>query len=198
MRRFWPLVLLFVIAFGAVAVSALVPRPKRYDAVPGRPLLVQDGSLFSDSQVGLRFMPPPEWGMQVRSTEASRHRPERLLVKYKRVLPDMAVAWLRVRVMDVPSEQSAAEYLKGRKPPEINFSPAGEIEEPLTVANHPAAKRTYTGSFDVDGRGMKPFRCEVAAIKRENRIFEFAGTFAENDEKAKEQLKSTLESVTFE
>lgn len=179
----------------AVSVWVFTPRPPRFDFIEGRPLLAQDGLRFADEQVGLQFNPPRDWAMQARSTEAPTHRADRLLVKYKRVAENRPEAWLRVRVIDVPAEQSPADFLRNRKSPEEDWKPAKKIEESLRVGGHPAARIVFSGPFDTEGRGDEEFTCEIVAVRQGPQIIEFAGTFLSSDLQARDQLHAVLESM---
>ena len=108
-----------LIATALLAIYALTPNVPIYRAIEGRPLLEQNGPVFVDAQLGLRFTPPAGWAMQARSTEApGEHRPERMVVKYKRLVPGPKEAWLRVSVSDAPANTSPAELLRLLKPRE--------------------------------------------------------------------------------
>src|SRR4051812_1619355 len=100
-----------VVAAGLGALFAFTPKAKWPEAVPGRPLLQQGGwfaaggGVFPARQVGVQFSPPVNWSMQVRSTESPHeHKPERTVVKYKRLIPGLQVAWLKLSVADAPED----------------------------------------------------------------------------------------------
>ena len=61
----------------------------------------------------------------------------------------------------------------------------------------PAARRTYGGPFDIDGRGDKDFLGEILAIKRSGRIYEFSAAYRVDDEKAQRELRLVNESIEF-
>jgi hypothetical protein len=186
-----------LVGVGAILVWYLTPRPKRYEAIEGRPLLAQDGKEFLDEQVGLRFTPPADWAMQARSTEAPTHLPERRVVKYKLFSPSRHAAWMRLWVKDVAEGMTPVEMLRNSKPPEPGWKPQGEIEGDLQIGGAPAARRTFGGPLDHDGRGNKDFRCEIVAVKRGGRLFEFSGTYFAGDEQAQREIRQTMTSVVF-
>lgn len=178
MRRVaWILLgLLALLAIGAVAATLLLPKPARFEALPGRPLLGSDGP-FHDDQTGISFEPPPGWAVQVRSTDSGTHRADRTLVKYKQYRFELSPAWLRVKLIDWPAERSLTDYLRERKAPENGFVKAGDPTERV-VAGRPAAQVSYDGSMDTDGRGAKPHCCTVVVIRRGGGVLEFALTHA--------------------
>lgn len=195
----WSLAILALgLAIGAGVVFATTPKPKVWSTIAGRPLLAAEGESFDDRQVGLFLIPPPDWSMQVRSTEAPEHKPERMLVKYKRVQPKLASAWLRVRMSDQPEEVSLVAFLKKRKPSEPQWVSAGDIEENHSIGGLPAAKSTWSGPYDVDGRGNKEYLREVFAVRRGGTIFEFSGTWLRTDSAARDQFHAAMQTVRFQ
>ncbi len=182
---------------GVILIWSLTPKPKRFEAIPGLPMLAQDGKEFVDEQVGLRFTPPAEWVMQARSTEAPKHRAERRLVKYKRASPSLPPAWLRVHITDDTDGISSVELLKQRQPPEGDWKPLGEVEEDLTIGGLPAARRTYSAQFNSEGEGNRQYHCELVIVKRGGRFFEFNGTYPVGDERAQQDIRLAMESVLF-
>jgi hypothetical protein len=186
-----------IAAMGCVLLYALMPRPKRFNYDHDRPLLRDAEALFKDPQTDLQFVPPQDWSMQARSFDAPKHRPERMLVKYKRVKADQPEAWLRVRVFDAPEDQSPGEFLRRRKAPEEGMKPAKEVEEKLQVAGQPAARVMYAGPFDPDGSGAHDFTCEIIALRRGEQFFVFAGTYLTTDIQARQQIHTAFESIAF-
>jgi hypothetical protein len=166
-------------------------------ALPGRPLLA-DGAEFYDAQVGMGFKPPANWAMQARSTESpTTHKPERLLVKYKRLILGPNVAWLRVHVADAEDSATPADLIKTRKPREASWTVTVPIEEGLTIAGHPAARVTFGGTMDPDGAGARQCSAEVVAFKVGKRAFYFTGTFANADKETQKNLRNVLDTIEF-
>ncbi len=195
-----------LVAAGLGALFAFTPRAKWPEPVPGRPLLSQGDPTFSDHQetftdrqVGVQFLPPVNWSMQVRSTESPReHKPERTVVKYKRLIPGLEVAWLKLSVADATGDESPAELLKKRKPPEEDWRVTKPVEDGLTVGGRPAARVTFGGPFDPDEKGTRDFTCEVVAVRSGPRVFYFSGTYATADPKGQKRIRTALDSVTFD
>jgi hypothetical protein len=193
-------------AAGLGALFALTPRVRPPAAVPGEPLLRQNDSeepdLFTDRQVGVQFVPPGGWSMQARTTESPReHKPERMVVKYKRLIPGHQVAWLRVSVADAPADQSPADLLKTRKPPEPDWKVRKSVEDGLTVGGQPAARVTFGGPFETDDKGDRDFTCEVVAVRPrpgEPRVFYFAGTFMTGDPTGQKRVRAAIDSAAFD
>jgi hypothetical protein len=188
------------VAVGLGALFAFTPRWAPPAPVPGRPLLQDDVDLFTDRQVGLQFVPPGGWSMQARTTESPHeHKPERMVVKFKRLMPGHEVAWLRVSVADVAGDASPADLLKTRKPPEPDWSVRKPIEDGLTVGGRPAARITFGGPFELEEKGTRDFTCEIVAV-RPNRpqVFYFSGTFKTGDPTGQKRVRAALDSVVFD
>ncbi|MBX7105794.1 MAG: hypothetical protein K1X57_17050 [Gemmataceae bacterium] len=184
---------------GAVAAYLLAPEVPNYDAIEGRPLLEQDGPYFTDHQVGFQFTPPAGWGLQMRSTEApTAKKPERTIVKYKRLVRGPRVAWLRVSVADAAEGVSPAEVLKTRKPRESNFTVSKPVEDGLSVDGRPAARVTFTGLLNPDSLGERPCTSEVVAVQHGKQMLYFTATFATADAESKEMLRTAIESTIID
>lgn len=190
-----------VVAATLGALFAFTPNAKRPQFVEGRPLLGEAGKVFTDVQVGVQFSPPADWAMQARSTESpTNHRPERMLVKYKRLVPGAQVAWLRVTVADADADddQTPADLLRNRKPQESGWKVIKQVEDGLTVGGLRAARITFGGPFDPTGRGKKDFVSEMVAVRRGAQVFYFAGTFAADDPSGRQQVRAAVESAVFD
>jgi hypothetical protein len=188
-----------VVAAGLGALFAFTPRVRLPEPIPGRPLLQQDEQLFTDRQVGAQFTPPMYWSMQTRSTESPReHKSERVIVKYKRLIPGYQVAWIKLSVADAPGDESPADLLKKRSPPEPDWTVTKPIEEGLTVAGRPAARVTFGGPFDPDQEGIRDFSCEVVAVRRGAQAFFFSGTFVTADPKGQKRVRTALDSLVLD
>jgi hypothetical protein len=194
------------LAAGLSALFAFTPKPKWPEPVPGRPLLESHGDiytdhqdLFTDRQVGLQFTAPANWSMQARSTESPHeHKPDRMVVKYKRLIPGLDLAWFKVNVSDVPEDQSPADLLKKRKPPEEGWVVRHDVEDGLTVAGRPAARVTFGGPLDPDTKGARDFTCEVVAVRRGPQVFYFSGTYTTADPKGQKRVRTAVDSVVLD
>jgi hypothetical protein len=187
------------LAIGLGALFAFTPKVKFPEAIEGRPLLHHEGELFTDRQAGIQFAPPAYWSLQARSTVAPRDRkPERMLVKFKRLIPGLQMAWIRVSVADVPEDQTPAELLKKRKPPETDWTVKKEVEDGLEVGGKPAARITFGGPYDPDQKGLRDYTCEVVAIRRGPQVFYFAGTYETSDPKGQKRIRTALDTVVLD
>lgn len=186
-----------IAGMGCLLLYALMPRPKHFHYGQDQPLLRDAEPLFQDALTGLQLVPPQDWSMQARSIEAPKHRPDRLLVKYKRVKADQPEAWLRIRVVDAPGDQSPGEFLRRRKAPEEDFKKTKEVDDKLKIAGQPAARITYAGPFDPDGSGAHDCTCEIIALRRGGQFFMFAGTYLTSDAQARQQIHAAFESIAF-
>lgn len=176
-----------------------LPSPNHPIAIEGRPLLEQDGPLFTDEQISLQFRPPPKWGMQARSTESpTTHKQERMVVKYKRLIRGPRVAWLRVSIGDINENSTPAELLRSRKPREANWTVTKDVEDGLTVGGRPAARITFGGLMNPDTSGSRQCSTEMVAVHCGKHAIYFAGTFMSNDEQARNEIRAAVESAVFE
>lgn len=190
--------LAMVVAAGIYLVLFYTPPVRLPEALEGRPLLEQDGPEFHDRQIGLRFTPPAGWGMQARSTESpTTHKPERMVVKYKRLVRGPNVAWLRVHVVDAEDDRTPDELIKTRKPRENQWTVTKPIESGLTIAGRPAARVTFGGLMDADGKGSRPCSAEVVAFRVGNRAFYFTGTYHNADTETQKLLREAMETIKF-
>ena len=175
----------------------LASRPRAPMATPGRPLLQNDDELFTDTQLKVQFTPPGNWSMQARSTEPrGAHMPERTVVKFKRLIPGLDVAWIRVSAIDAKADQSLTEFLSTRRPPEPGWKVMAKAEE-LTVRGLPAARMVWGGQLDPDQKGVRDFSCEQTAVRRDKQIFLFAGTYVTADATALRRIRTAVDSAVF-
>lgn len=193
---------MLVAALLAAAVLTLLflftPNPRKPAALEGRPLLEQEGPTFQDTQVGLQFTPPEGWAMQARSTQSpTTHKPDRMLVKYKRLVRGPKVAWLRVSVSDAAPEATAYELAKQRKPRETNWTVTKDAEDGLTVGGQPAARITFGGQLDPDGKGARHCSAEVTVVRWGDQAVVFAGTFTTGDNETRDAIRAAVDSTTF-
>jgi hypothetical protein len=193
------IVIAIALAIGLGALYAFTPDVEKPGIIEGRPMLAPGDEPFYDRQVGLRFTPPPGWSMQARSAEApDEPKRERMLVKYKRLVRGARVAWLRVSVVDVGDDQTAAELLKDRRPKEKEFAKTKDLESDLQIGGQPAARITFEGMLDPDSKGPRRCTAEIVAIRHKSLVFYFAGTFSTIDTEARDQVRAAIESITFE
>ena len=187
-----------VVAVSLAIVVSAWPRHPSSPFVEGQPLLGHDADWVADTQIGLQFKPPSGWAMQARTSASGKPNvPPRLVVKFKRLLPGVPVAWLRVNILDASEPASPADYLRGRKAPEKDWKPVKEVEDGVKVGELSAARITFGGPFDPEGRGQRDFTCEIVAVRRGPQIFEFSGTFPSADVEARKQVRAAIESVAF-
>ena len=189
-----------LVAAGLGASFAFTPKAKWPEPIPGRPLLQQDSDEDLPTVRSASSSPRRgAWSMQVRSTESPHeHKPERTVVKYKRLIPGLEVAWLKVSVADASGDESPADLLKKRKVPEDDWKVIKPIEDGLTVGGRPAARITFGGPFDPDQKGTRDFTSEVVAVRRGPQMFYFAGTYATADPKGQKRVRTALDSAIFD
>lgn len=184
---------------GAVGLAFLVsawPRHMPSPFVEGQPLLGQAADWFTDSQVGLQFKPPSGWSMQARTNATPlQHISPRMIVKFKRLIPNASVAWMRVNVLDAPEGATPAIYLRDRKAPEAGWKVLKDMEEVFQIGNQPAARITFGGPFDPDGRGKREFSAEVVVIRHQSQFIELIGTFPSAEADTRAQIRAVIDSV---
>jgi hypothetical protein len=189
--------LLLATAVGILIVAALLfwwnsgGPSARHEVEAQRPLLKKDvGSQFHDTQVNMRFTPPPSWSMQGRTTAAPDVQvKERLLVKFKRMLPGQYPAWLRVYV-EGATHGSLAGAVKNRKPG-LAWSKPSAVQT-LTIAGRPAAKVAYTGKYN----GVPSIR-EIVGVDAGDRTFWFIATYNTRDQEAPGETTAAIHSALF-
>ena len=192
------LVIALVVAGVGISIAlGISGRAKKIRIVEDVPLLQSDGRQFNDESIGLRLTAPENWAMQAVATgSAPSTRAERLVVKYKRVLPGVPAAWLTVTVSDASAE-SPAEYLRKRRPPESKWTVSKNLEEGLTIAGRPAARITFGGQLDPDSLGVKRCTAEVVAVRVDKRDVVITGTYVANDQSAQREIRACIESFSF-
>jgi hypothetical protein len=164
----------------------------QYETQALRPLLKHDAKEFHDPQVGLRFTPPTSWSMQGRTTEAPDvDVDERMLVKFKRLIPGRPAAWLRVYVEDAAKGESVSAAVKKRQPGPGWSRPTAV--QSMTVNGQPAAKITYSGVYN-----NVPSVRDVIGVQRGQEMFWFVSTYQVADFAAREQTLEAVNSVIFQ
>lgn len=172
-------------------------RPRKPVATPGRPLLQNDEELFTDHQLQVQFEPPGNWSMQARSTEApNTHKSERTIVKFKRLIAGLDVAWIKLSAIDARPDQSPADFLAHRSPPEPGWTVSKKVEE-MTLKGLPAARIAWSGPFDPDQEGIRNFSCEQTAVRRDKQMFVFSGTYLTSDPVALKRIRTAVDSAAF-
>jgi hypothetical protein len=162
------------------------------ETVPNRPMLKSEGKEFHDKDTRVRFTTPPRWSMQLRSGEApDDRRSERMIVKFKRLLPNQPSASFRVIVVDTPQDQEIAESVKNRKPGQ-GWGKPSEVTT-LTVSGLPAAKVDYTAPYN----GF-PSRREITGVRRGGQVFYFIATYQLGDRNAQEECRQTMTTILIE
>lgn len=163
-----------------------------YETGEKRPLLKSEGADFHDAQTGIRFTPPPKWSMQARSYEAPDvQRKDRLVVKFKRVLPNAPAAWLRVEIADVPAAIDIVDAVKQRKAGS-DWKTKGAVE-PMNVAGLAAARIQHGGMYN----GIPSLR-DIVGVRRGPEVIYFIGTYGVGDRQAQEQLRQAIQTSLFD
>ncbi|MCI0684980.1 MAG: hypothetical protein L0Y71_23025 [Gemmataceae bacterium] len=162
------------------------------ETMPNRPLLKREGKDFHDKHTRVRFTPPPRWSMQLRSTEAPNdHRGDRMIVKFKRILPNQPTASFRVHVVDTPRDQDIADCVKNRSPGHDWKRPSAV--SPLTVCGLPAAKITYSAMYN-----SVPSLRDIIGVRRGDQVFYFVASYQIGDRAAQEECRQAISTVLLE
>lgn len=162
------------------------------ETMPNRPMLKSEGKEFHDRDTRIRFTQPPRWSMQLRSAEApDDHRGDRMIVKFKRLLPHKPTASFRVIVVDTPQDQDIVECVKNRKPGH-EWKRPGEVST-LTVSGLTAAKIQYSAMYN----GLPSLR-DITGVRRGDQVFYFIATYQVGDRTAQEECRQTMSTVLIE
>jgi len=186
----------------AVALVLLVPslyfiwrhfrtHGVEYETVAGRPLLKNESNRFHDQDSGIRFRAPTNWSLQLRTTEApDAEGKERLIVKYKRLLPKQGLGWLRVYVTDRPKNKSIVEAVAERDPG-AGFKPLTKVES-RTIAGVPAASISHSNVYH-NAISVR----DVIGLEYKDRIFFFVATYPAADKGVRDEINQSVNSVVF-
>lgn len=163
------------------------------ETVANRPLLKNDAKEFRDSEVGIRFSAPPRWGMQLRSTDApdDDDPKDRMLVKYKRLLPNSPAAWFRVHVVAAPQDLAIEQFVKDY-PSGHDWKPRGTVRS-TTVGGRPAAEMRYGGAY----HGFPSYR-DIVAVRQGSQVFVFVSTYQVADSAAQQEARQSMNTVLFD
>jgi hypothetical protein len=158
---------------------------------PKAPALRQHESEYVNEREGVRFTKPEGWLEQGRSDlPPGPVAVERLLIKYKRPeKQDRDSAFIKLTLIDVPSDQTPEDFLNKRKPPEPNWLRKSSLE-PVRLGALGGWRLIYGGLWD-DG----PYRADVVAFRKGVRVFVFTAFYPENDEAGQGQLRRAMESL---
>ena len=188
--------LLLSAALAILAVAALLFWLNRrgpaatFEVEAQRPLLKSDVKEFHDTQVNLRFTPPPTWSMQGRTMQAPNVEvKERLLVKFKRMLPGQYPAWLRVYVED--GTHASLDDAVARRKPGLAWSKPSPVQR-LSIAGRPAAKVTYAGTYN----GVPSTR-EIIGVQADDHTFWFISTYNIRDQAAPGETTAAIQSTVL-
>jgi hypothetical protein len=166
------------------ALSGCSPRPRA-------PALMQGEAVYINAQEGFRFLPPPNWTMMHRSEVPSGPlSEERALVVYSRIADGLEAA-LEVSMVDVPESEEMAAIVRGRRG-SSEWKPEGSVET-LGVGGQSAARGAFRASKPGEAARLK----EVVAVRRGKRVYFFTGVFAADDDKAREQIRKSIETLTW-
>jgi hypothetical protein len=159
------------------------------ETVEKRPLLKRDTKDFQDAQVGVRFTPPPKWSLQARSTEDSNTAiKDRLLVKFKRLIPGVTPAWLRVYVAKTPPAETIVVSVQNRAPGP-GWTASGKAQN-TTINGLAGAKISYHGEYN----GFPSVR-DIIGIRRGEDVIFFIATYRIGDVGAQEQTQQAINST---
>jgi hypothetical protein len=118
------------------------------------------------------------------------NRPERLLVRYDRVLAGHH-AWLRVTIADVPSSTPLKACLSTRLPGRA-WKRESE-EESLEVSGLPASRIAFAGRWhDQD------YLCETVAVRKEENVYLISASFPAADATAREQVRQAVAGAVWQ
>ena len=130
-------------------------------------------------------------GLAAATPAAAVDRGDRMIVKFKRLLPNQPAASFRVLVGRAPADQDVAEYVKKRNPGQDWRRPSAISS--LTVGGLPAAKIQYSALYN----GVPSLR-DIIGVRRGSQVFYFIATYPLADRSAQEECRQTMSTVLFE
>jgi hypothetical protein len=168
----------------AVLLAGCSPKPRA-------PALMQGEAVYVNAQEGFRFLPPPNWTMSQRSEgPPGKLTEERIFVGYRRA--GGAVTSLEVSARDEPESEDLSLLVKERRGT-ADWKPDGSVET-LEVGGRPAARAAFQNRRAGETTGLVR---EVVAVRKGERVYYFTGLFAGNDAKAREQVRKSIETVSW-
>jgi hypothetical protein len=175
---------LAVLAAAGIAILAAALRDR-----PRAPVL-GDEPVYQNSREGIRFLVPEGWTQFARG-EAPSGKPcqEWTLVEYQLHGTETQTV-LRLTCVDLPESSDVQQFL-AKHWPDATLTALGP-SQPITVDGVAGTDTLYT----LGPKGGKIVH-EVYAFRRGGRVYLFAGIFAEDDSRARQQVRRAVESVQW-
>jgi hypothetical protein len=175
---------LAALAAAGVAILAAVRRDG-----PRAPVL-GDEPVYQNGREGIRFLVPEGWTQFARG-DAPSGKPgeEWTLVEYQLHGAETQTV-LRLTCVDLPESADVEQFLAGHWP-DATLTPLGP-PQPVTVDGVAGTDTLFT----LGPKGGKIVH-EVYAFRRRGRVYLFTGIFAEDDTRARQQVRRAVESVEW-
>jgi hypothetical protein len=159
------------------------------DGRPRAPAL-QSGPLYQSEREGLRFLAPEGWVQRARAElPPGRYEKPELLVAYTRVTDRPAE--FEVSLADLPEGTDLLKFLTATPTEGVRWQAKGPPEA-LTVGGVPATRFTLGGGAGKDAQAK-----EVVAVRRDGRVYFFAGTFPAGDRATRDEVRRSVNSVIW-
>lgn len=176
----------------ALALLAGCNRKPVAEALPSRPLLVNDEPDFRDADEHFRFVPPEKWSMQERSVAAPHfEKDDRTLVKFKNLVTGTTTSWMTVKVVKEPMDVPLAKCLTKRAPGG-DFRQVGVIED-IDLKGRPAARIAWKGKFD-----GHDFIRETVAARRGDRVYLISGVYYATDMASRKLIRESASTCEWD
>jgi hypothetical protein len=156
---------------------------------PKAPALI-DEPVFQSEQ-GFRLLVPEGWTMAARgNVPPGPIEKERLLVQYHRASGD-SPATLEASVMDLPEEVDLTEYLSQPSFSVRRWKPMGQAES-IEAGGKRGTRLRFSAAI-----GGKESTKEVAAFRRDGRVYLFTVLFSPKDATAPEQVRRSIDRLVW-
>jgi hypothetical protein len=156
---------------------------------PRAPVL-KDEPVYQNPQEGLSFEVPEGWTQFARREAPSgKATEEATLVEYQLHGADSQTV-LRVTCIDLPKSADVQQYLT-KHWPDATLTPLGPAE-PITVDGVEGTDTPFT----LGPEGSKIVH-DIYAVRRGGRVYLFAGIFAQDDSRARQQVRRAVESIRW-
>jgi hypothetical protein len=186
-RRRYSLVALCVISAALALGFSLI---RGCDSRPRAPAL-SDEPVYVNMQEGFRFVAPEGWHIQGRGEFPQEEvTKERMLVEYRQRREGKELSLL-VSMVDVAPGTPVVDYVTKRLYPRGGWKLLSF--EPIRAGSLPAERLVLGAQIDKDD-----IIREIVAVRRNNRVYFFSGSFPAKDSKGRDEIRKAISSLTWE
>lgn len=167
----------------AIVLAGCGPRAPRAPAL-------QDDPVYENRDEGFRFLVPVGWTQHARAdAPPGPAAQDRLLVRYERPAEN-APAVLEVSMADLPSSVDLNAYLAAPSLGRPTWAPRGR-PEPVRAGEREAMRYVFQSPVG------RPIVKEVVAVRRGERVYFFAGLFANADDASRDEIRRGVDSLAW-